>query len=88
MLKLNTVLTALGLVLLALISFIGKSIWDDVAATKAATISASVRMEYMTQHMDEIDKHLEYQDRRLDSEAKDIEYIEAGQSPAHPHPSN
>jgi hypothetical protein len=53
MLKTNTVLTAACVVLLTLVSWIGKCIWDDVATIKAATIATSAQVQTMSKELDD-----------------------------------
>lgn len=53
MLKLNTVLTFVCAIFLALISWLGKCIWDDVAISKAATISTAVQMQSIHAQVDD-----------------------------------
>lgn len=45
MLKINTVLTALAVILLALLSFIGAHIWNDVSDIKGSQITTSEQIK-------------------------------------------
>lgn len=53
MLKLNTVLTGVCTVFLALIGWLGKCIWDDVAMIKNLTAMQTVQMQTMSRELDD-----------------------------------
>ena len=53
MLKTNTVLTAACVVLLGLVSWIGKCIWDDVATIKSVTTAQTVQVQAIAHEVDD-----------------------------------
>lgn len=53
MLKLNTLLTGLAVVLMALLGFLGKAIWYDVATIKTATTAVTTKMDAMSHTLDD-----------------------------------
>jgi cell division protein FtsB len=53
MLKLNTVLTALALVLMTLLGFLGKAIWDDVATIKSTTTTQAAQVQTISRELDD-----------------------------------
>lgn len=72
MLKLNTLLTGLAVVLLALLGFLGKAIWDDVATIKNLTAMQTVQMQTMSR---ELDDH----ESRIRQTEKDVTILQQGQ---------
>jgi hypothetical protein len=57
MLKLNTVLTAACFVLMAVLGFIGKAIYEDVATIKAATVATTTQVQAITLRVDDHETH-------------------------------
>lgn len=72
MLKLNTLLTALAVVLMALLGFLGKAIWDDVATIKTATFNNSAQVLTLSKTVDD-------HETRIRQTEKDVTILQQAQ---------
>lgn len=76
MLKLNTVLTAMAVVLLTLLSFLGARVWSDVADTKAAMIRLNDQMEQVNKITDDHSHRLDDHESRIRANENKITILE------------
>jgi len=53
MLKTNTVLTALGLILMSVLGYFGSQMWGDIKDVKTAATSTSVQVQTMSKQVDD-----------------------------------
>lgn len=65
MLKLNTLLTGVTTLLLGLLCWIGKGMWDDIALAKTATIATQVKIESMARQLDDHENRLRQDERDI-----------------------
>lgn len=72
MLKTNTALTAACAILLALLTWLGHGIWDDVAAIKSSYTATAVQVQSVVR---EVDDH----ETRIRSNEKDITILQQAQ---------
>ena len=63
MLKLNTVLTAVCVVLAAMAGYFGKCIWEDVAAIKSATTMQAIQVQSLTRQVDDHETRIRQTER-------------------------
>lgn len=65
MLKLNTVLTGACSVLLILLGFLGKAIWDDVATIKNAYTTTAAQVVIMAREMDDHESRIRQNEKDI-----------------------
>lgn len=63
MLKLNTVLTGACVILLGVLGWLGKGVWDDVSAIKTASISAAADIKSMSRTLDDHETRIRQTER-------------------------
>lgn len=72
MLKLNTVATVFATLLLGILCWLGKGIWEDVATIKSSNTTQAVQMQTLTR---ELDDH----ESRIRQAEKDVTVLQQGQ---------
>ena len=72
MLKLNTVLTAACCVLMALLAFLGKSIWEDVATIKSATTAQTVQVQTMNSELNDHETRIRQTEKEVTILQQDV----------------
>lgn len=72
MLKLNTVLTGAGLLLMTLLGFLGKDIWDNVKETRAALVLAVTKQETEAARLESMKSQVDDHETRIRTNEKDI----------------
>jgi hypothetical protein len=79
MLKLNTVLTALAVVLLGLLSWLGAQMWGDISQTKSSVLTLSAHIEEQGKHLDDHETRIRETEKRII-----VLQYRTGQSPQKP----
>lgn len=77
MIKTNVVLNAFGVLLLGVLAFMGRNMWDDISQIKAATSQGAVKIENISRTVDDHEVRLRQNERditKLQSERRGNEF--------------